>query len=43
MAKIKVYLAGPIFTERDRNFNAMIRDRILEKHPDIDLYLAQDN
>ena len=41
--KIQVYLAGPIFTERDRNFNATIRDRILEKHPDIDLYLAQDN
>lgn len=40
---MKIYLAGPIFTERDRNFNSYLEKRILEKYPDIDLYLAQNN
>lgn len=40
---IKAYLAAPIFTERDRNFNELIKNEILERCPNIDLYLAQDN
>lgn len=41
--KIKAYLAAPIFTERDRNFNAELKRRILALCPNMDLYLAQEN
>ena len=40
---MKAYLAGPIFTERDRNFNAYLEKEILARCPDLDLYLAQNN
>lgn len=43
MKQMKVYLAGPIFTERDRNFNAYLEREILAKCPNMDLYLAQNN
>lgn len=39
----KVYLAAPIFTERDRDFNTKLASEILAKCPDMDLYLAQNN
>lgn len=40
---MKAYLAGPIFTERDRNFNSYLEKEILKLCPDLDLYLAQNN
>lgn len=39
----KVYLAGPIFTERDRDFNTKIEKELLKRCPRMDLYLAQNN
>ena len=41
--RIKAYLAAPIFTERDRNFNSYLEQEILKLCPDLDLYLAQNN
>lgn len=40
---MKAYLAGPIFTERDRNFNSYLESEILKRCPNLDLYLAQNN
>lgn len=40
---MKAYLAAPIFTERDRNFNSYLEKEILKRCPDLDLYLAQNN
>lgn len=40
---MKAYLAAPIFTERDRNFNSYLEREILKRCPDLDLYLAQNN
>lgn len=40
---MKAYLAAPIFTERDRNFNSYLEAEILKRCPDLDLYLAQNN
>ena len=40
---MKAYLAAPIFTERDRNFNSYLEKEILKLCPDLDLYLAQNN
>ena len=40
---MKAYLAGPIFTERDRNFNSYLESEILKRCPDLDLYLSQNN
>lgn len=40
---MKAYLAGPIFTERDRNFNTYLEHEILKRCPNLDLYLAQNN
>ena len=40
---MKAYLAAPIFTERDRNFNSYLEAEILKVCPDLDLYLAQNN
>lgn len=40
---MKAYLAAPIFTERDRNFNSYLEAEILKLCPDLDLYLAQNN
>ena len=40
---MKAYLAAPIFTERDRNFNTYLQTEILKLCPDLDLYLAQNN
>lgn len=40
---MKAYLAGPIFTERDRNFNSYLEEEILKRCPDLDLYLSQNN
>lgn len=37
---MKAYLAGPIFTERDRNFNSYLETEILKRCPDLDLYLS---
>ena len=41
--RIKAYLAAPIFTERDRNFNSYLEQEILKLCPNLDLYLAQNN
>lgn len=41
--RLKAYLAAPIFTERDRNFNAYLEKEILKRCPDLDLYLSQNN
>ena len=41
--KINAYLAGPIFTIRDRWFNAELERRILEIWPELNLYLPQNN
>ena len=41
--KIKAYLAAPIFTERDRNFNSYLEQEILKLCPNLELYLAQNN
>ena len=40
---MKAYLAAPIFTERDRNFNTYLESEILKRCPDLNLYLAQNN
>lgn len=40
---MKAYLAAPIFTERDRNFNSYLEEEILKRCPELDLYLAQNN
>lgn len=40
---MNIYLAGPIFTERDRSFNAYLEKEILKVHPEVNLYLAQNN
>lgn len=40
---MKAYLAAPIFTERDRNFNTYLETEILKRCPSLDLYLAQNN
>lgn len=40
---MKGYLAAPIFTERDRNFNSYLESEILKRCPNLDLYLAQNN
>lgn len=40
---MKGYLAAPIFTERDRNFNSYLESEILKRCPELDLYLAQNN
>lgn len=40
---MKAYLAAPIFTERDRNFNSYLEAEILKLCPNLDLYLSQNN
>lgn len=40
---MKAYLAAPIFTERDRNFNSYLETEILKLCPKMDLYLSQNN
>lgn len=40
---MNIYLAGPIFTERDRMFNSYLEKEILKECPDVNLYLAQNN
>lgn len=40
---MKAYLAAPIFTERDRNFNSYLESEILKRCPNLELYLAQNN
>lgn len=40
---MKAYLAAPIFTERDRNFNSYLETEILKLCPNMELYLAQNN
>lgn len=40
---MKAYLAAPIFTERDRNFNSYLETEILKLCPQMDLYLSQNN
>ena len=37
---MKAYLAAPIFTERDRNFNSYLETEILKLCPKMDLYLS---
>lgn len=44
MDKIKVYLAGGMFCEADRMYNAYLAERIRERFGDrIDLYVPQEN
>lgn len=44
MNKIKVYLAGGMFCEADRMYNAYLAERIRERFGDrIDLYVPQEN
>lgn len=41
--KPKVYLASQIFAECWRDYNVKLVDKILEKYPDIDIYVPQLN
>lgn len=44
MEKIKVYLAGSMFCEADRMYNAYLAERIRDRFGDmIDLYVPQEN
>jgi nucleoside 2-deoxyribosyltransferase len=44
MSKIQVYLAGSMFCEADRMYNAYLAERIRERVGDkIDLYVPQEN
>lgn len=40
---VTAYLAGPIFTIRDRMFNDFLAKAILEVWPNLDLYVPQNN
>lgn len=40
---MKAYLAGPIFTQRDMDWNVKMAQAIRAAYPGIDLYLAQEN
>lgn len=40
---MKIYLAGPIFTERDRNFLDYMYDKIKPIFPDAEIYIPHRN
>ena len=40
---MKAYLAGPIFTQRDMDWNQKLAKGIRKAYPGIELYLAQEN
>lgn len=41
--KIKLYIAAPIFSEADRDYNEKLTQLIEKKFPDLDIYLPQRN
>ena len=40
---MRAYLAGPIFTQRDMDWNQKLAKGIRKAYPGIELYLAQEN
>lgn len=43
MKKVRVYLAAPIFSEADRDYNDKVADLIQAEFPDIELYVPHRN